>query len=278
MKSVLLTIPLGLVVSHGAALAQEPPKPPKVLSIYREQVKPGRGGAHEKNETAWAQAFAKANAPSHYIAMTSVTGPSEAWFLEARDNFASLQANDEAIEANAALSAEIDAISARDGELLEASTHIVARYREELSYRADSAIPKMRYFSVRTVRVKPGHGNDFESASRLINDTHEKTNMDEHWAVYEVVSGAPDGTYLIFQPMESLSDLDALSELHGKEFRESVGEDNRDRLRNLTRDGVEYSRGQIFRFNPKMSNPTKEFIAGDPEFWTPKADAGKKKQ
>src|SRR3989304_8303900 len=94
-------------------LAQnDPPKPPPIVSIYREQVKPGKGGAHEKSEMAWVQAYAKAKAPAHYVAMTSVTGPDEAWFIEARDSFASVQKDQEAIMGNAALSAEIDAIAA----------------------------------------------------------------------------------------------------------------------------------------------------------------------
>ena len=280
MKKTLMTIPMGLAALSLATTAvpqEQPPSPPKILSIYREQVKPGKAGAHEKTETAWAQAFAKANTPVHYIAMTSVTGSSEAWFLQGRENFASIQAEEEAMDANAAAGAELEAIAARDGELLEGSSHVVAIYREDLSYNADRSIPKMRFFDVLTMRVKPGHANDFEAATRLIADSHEKMKMDEHWAVFQVVSGAPDGTFLIFEALESLSEWDKLFEMHGKKFREGFGEDNWSRLRDLTREAVEYSKDQVFRLNPMMSVPSAEFVAADP-FWAPKpAPASKKK-
>ncbi len=80
-KSVLLFVAACLFLSSGSiALAQEKAssRPPKVLQILREGVKPGKGVAHEKIEAAWPHTFASARSPTHYIAMKSVTGPSEA--------------------------------------------------------------------------------------------------------------------------------------------------------------------------------------------------------
>ncbi|MEO7136682.1 MAG: hypothetical protein ABI037_03100 [Gemmatimonadales bacterium] len=47
---------------------------PKVLLIFREQVKPGKDSAHEKVEAGWPRAFAKAKWPTNYLAMTTMTG------------------------------------------------------------------------------------------------------------------------------------------------------------------------------------------------------------
>ena len=61
----------------GIATAQEgaaTTPPPKVMQIIREFVKPGKAGAaHEKGESAFVQAFARAKWPTHYFAATSVT-------------------------------------------------------------------------------------------------------------------------------------------------------------------------------------------------------------
>ncbi len=65
--------------------------PAKVIRILREEVKPARGGVHEKHEAGWPAAFAKANYSVHYLAMASMSGPSEAWFIEPHDSFASLE-------------------------------------------------------------------------------------------------------------------------------------------------------------------------------------------
>ena len=43
------------------AVAQEMTPPPKVLAVFREFVKPGKGGAlHEKSESAFVQAMTRA--------------------------------------------------------------------------------------------------------------------------------------------------------------------------------------------------------------------------
>ena len=87
MSTVLrLSLALGTLVFLSPlyqALAQPPtsPSPPKVLRIYREEVKPGKVAAHEKVEVGWPQAFTKANYAVHYLAMTSMAGPYEAWFI-----------------------------------------------------------------------------------------------------------------------------------------------------------------------------------------------------
>lgn len=55
-----------LVGGLGVAVAQETP-PPKVLSILREFVKPGKSGAvHERSESAFVQAMTRAKWPTHY--------------------------------------------------------------------------------------------------------------------------------------------------------------------------------------------------------------------
>ena len=64
---------------------------PKVLLIEREMVKFGKDAGHEKNEAAFASAAAEAKSPDHYLAATSVTGPSEAWFLVGFDSYADLR-------------------------------------------------------------------------------------------------------------------------------------------------------------------------------------------
>ena len=53
----------GLVTGLGFAAAQEmPPRPPKVLVIQREMLKPGRAGnTHLKTESAFVQAMTAAS-------------------------------------------------------------------------------------------------------------------------------------------------------------------------------------------------------------------------
>jgi len=275
MRKVLFMFLAACLVATGSTtiLAQEHPPsgPPKVLVIVREEVKPGRGPAHEKVEAAWARAFSKGKYPAHYIAMTSVSGPNQAWFVEGHDSLASTEQAEQFIEKNAALKAEIDQIQRQDGELLAGSRSIVAVYREELGYRATGVnIGQMRYFYVTTVRVRPGHQDDFIEWSKIIRAAHEQANVPEHWAVFQVTLGMPAGTYVIFQPLKSLTEVDAFAQTHGKAYQDATGDEGRKKLRELASAGLLSSETNIFAFSPKMSYVSEETASADPDFWTPK--------
>ena len=161
------------------------------MQIYREVLKPGHGPAHAKTEAGWPAAFAKANWPTHYLALTSTSGPSQAWFISGWDSYAAYEKDSQAVEKNAALQTELDRLGAADGEHVASMDSIFASYREDLSYRAPVDIPQMRYFEVTTYQIKPGRGAEFVAARKIVQAAHEKQNMDEHWAMYQVSSGAP---------------------------------------------------------------------------------------
>ena len=273
----VLSLVLGSAV---AALAQSatpaPGGPPKVVQIYREEVKPGKVAAHEKVEAGWPRAFAKAKWPTHYLAMVSVTGPSEAWFLTGFDSLAAWEKDTRAAEKNTALTAELDQLSAKDGELLSGGRGLVSVYRDDLSYRAGVNIGQMRYFYLTMVRVRPGHDIDFAEWNKIIRSAHEKADVPEHWAVFQVTLGMPTGTYLIFQPLKLLTEVDDFPQTHGKAYQDATGDEGRKKLRELASAGILSYETNIFAFNPKMSYVSKETAAADPDFWTPKPKAAVK--
>ncbi len=276
-KSVFLFVAACLFLSATSiALAQEqaPSGPPKVLQIFREEVKPGKAPAHEKVEAGWPRAFAHANSPTHYLAMVSVTGPSEAWFITGFDSLAAWEKDRQDNQKNAALTAELNQLEEKDGELLSGLRSIVATYREDLSYRPTGAnMGQMRYFYVTTFRIRPGHENDFIEANKIIRGAHEKANVPEHWAVFQVTSGMPNGTYLSFQPLKSLAEVDAFPQTHGKDYQGAIGDEGRQKLRELAGAGTLFTETSIFAFNPKMSYVSQQTASADPDFWTPKAVA-----
>jgi hypothetical protein len=154
--------------------------------------------------------------------------------------------------------------------MLSRASALTAVYNEELSYRADWDVAKIRYYAVNTVRIQPGYGREFEEIRRLVKSAHEKAKVDERWSLYEVVDGAPDDTYVFFFPLTSLADMDKDEERHGKEYRDAVGEDTRSRQREFQKNAVRSSETRVFRLNAKMSYLPKEFTDRDPDFWTPK--------
>lgn len=274
MKKALSALgTLSLIAVASAAAAQEAPAPPKVLQIIREQVKPGKAATHEKLEMGWPKAYAKANWPNGWIGMASVSGPPEAWFLFAWPSYAAMEKDRENIDKTPTLKAEDEQLSQQDGELLSGISSMLASYREDLSYRPNVYVAKMRYFSVTTWRVNQGRAQDFTTWRRMAKELHEKAKVDEHFAIYQVVSGAPAGTFLMFRPLKSMAEMDV--DPHDKAYQDAVGEGGRARIRDLQHEALLSANAQIFAFNPKMSYVSKEFAAPDPDYWTPKPPPAK---
>ena len=66
----------------------------------------------------------------------------------------------------------------------------------------------MRYFTIDTIRVREGQGQEFTDLAKLVVAGAEKSGGTQPVATYQVVSGAPDGTFLLLEPMESLKSMD----------------------------------------------------------------------
>ena len=97
--------------------------------------------------------------------------------------------------------------------------------------------------------------------------------MNEHWSVYAVDAGMPDGTYLFIYPVASLAELDASGPMHGSdEFSKAVGEAGRNKMREATLASVESSTTVLFQLSPQLSSLPKTWADADP-FWAPKAPA-----
>jgi|HubBroStandDraft_1064217.scaffolds.fasta_scaffold04976_8 hypothetical protein len=278
-QRVFPAIAMGLCLAGIARLSaqiqDETPAPaPRVLMVVREQIKEGREAAHAKAEEAWPRIFQKGNVKTHYVGMTSESGPSEAWFLEPYDSFGGMEKERAAIE-QSALAADLETANVVDGELRTGSRTLLAVFRDDLSFHAAEAIssmPKCRHMGVTLLRVKYGHDADLVQAARLLIDGDEKSNSDQPALTYQVISGGPSGTYLLFSPMDSLARMDA-APARMVAARQAMGERNRQHFDALAADAVQSSESLLFAFNPKMSYVSPEFAAADPEFWNPKPKA-----
>ena len=282
MRRVTGFLLLLLLVLGGISLAaaqETGSKPPKVLTVFREVLKPGKAGmVHEKSESAFVQAFTKAKWPTHYLAVTSLSGKPRALFFVGYDSFDAWEKDMQASDKNAALSAALDHATMADGELLSESENLTFVYRPDQSLRADSVhIAHMRYFEITVFHVKPGHEKDWDDAVKLVTPAYEKL-PDAHWATFEAAYGTPSGTYAIFTPIKSLEEVDK-AYARDKDFMAAMGEAGMKRLSELSAAAIDSIESNVFQFAPKMSYPPEEWAKADPDFWKPKAamPAGEKK-
>jgi hypothetical protein len=270
MKQGLLSCGLGLVLLAGwePAIAQDlaPEAPAKVLQIIREEIKAGRATAHEKYEAGYVKAY-KAAKRAPYLAMSALTGPSEAWFIVSFPSYAALEKETDATAKDATLSAELERLDEGDAAYRTGGRTMIAEYKPELSYHARGDFSGVHYIEVTIVHVRPGHGREYEELVSASKKAHEQANVDEHFGVYEVASGMPTGTYVVFAGLNSLAELD--SDPHGQGYRDAVGDEGRAKMQKLIADSVVAVDRMVFQFSPRMSNPPAWLLRTDPVFWTP---------
>jgi hypothetical protein len=269
MKKISLTFFAICLVLLTVVESRAQEGPPKVLSILREDIKAGRGAAHESLETGYVQASRKAKWPVYYLAMTPAVGGTEAWFVWAYPSFAALAKDRDDNQKNAALTAEYDRLDAKDAEFRTGQRSFVCVLNEEMSYGGPIDISQMRYFSVNTVRVRPGHDQEYLEARKLLVEAMKKANPNARSTFYSVAAGLPSGTYLVFTPRKSLAELDPNPAI-AKAVQDALGDENRIKRQKLLGDSVISSETTIYAFNPKMSYVPKEWAKTGGEFWTPK--------
>lgn len=253
--------------------AQETMATPKVLQITREFTKPGKAGAvHDKAESAFVQAMARAKWPTHYVGMTSLSGKQRALFLTWYDSFDGWEKDNAGIAKNAALSAELDRASLNDGELLDSLDQGVFLFNEEMSLRPKKELSHMRFLEILSFHVRPGHGNEWRELVKLYKDNFEKSVPDAHWGTYEEMFGGDSGTYLVLIARENLAEIDK-GFADDEKFASALGPDGLKKLSELEAACVESSQQQIFAFNAHMSYVPDDWAKADPDFWKPKAMA-----
>jgi hypothetical protein len=272
MLAPVVLLALGL---SEIAVCQDSPAghmPPKVLVITREYTKPGKSGtAHEKTESAFVKAVMQAKWPTHYIAVESLSGKNRALFLTGYESFAAWEKDTLATQKNAALSAALDRAWAADGELLSETDGGTFMLREEYSLHPEVDIAHTRYFEITRFQVKQGHDKDWDDIVKLVTAAYKKV-PDSHWAAYSGIYGNPDGTYLIFNPMKSLEEVDK-NWAANKDFEAAMGEEGMKKLSELSAAAIDSSQTNLFAINPRMSYPAEPWVKADPEFWKAKAPA-----
>jgi hypothetical protein len=158
-----------------------------------------------------------------------------------------------------------------DGELLEDFDSAIATYDEDLSYHPHGDIGHARYFEITLFHVKPGHRHDWHELAKMVKDANEKAGTSAHWAAYEVVYGAADGTFLLLSSDKSMADIDQ-GFAESKKFAEAMGgAEGMEKLDKLYGETIDHSETQLLAINPKQSYADESWIKADQDFWKPKA-------
>ena len=108
-------------------------QPPRLLQIHREALNAGAEAAYDAIETDTARLCAALGCPHPYLALTTVTGPPEVWFLNGFDSPAEQQQVVEAYAKNAPLMTALQRNSAAKRTLTATPTDVVATHLPDLT-------------------------------------------------------------------------------------------------------------------------------------------------
>src|SRR5713226_6861340 len=177
---ILLAMPL---------MAQE--HPPKILEIYRDSLKPGSETAFKAVEEDAARICAELKFPHSHLAIESLTGPKEVWWLNGFESEAEKQQVSDDYASNPALVEALERIGKRREGLTGTPVDIFANYRADLSRGAPWKLAGARFFVVTVTRRDPKiEGSVFE---------------------------APDGDRFIMRPVTTRHQADVLAAAAGPE-------------------------------------------------------------
>jgi hypothetical protein len=263
-RSVVL---VGLVPLAAATLVAQslPSSQPAIINIYREVEKPNHAVAHEATEERWADFNRRSGYPTSYFGLVAASGVPEVWWISRFENMEGF-GKSLSFEARPGYNQGLARIQSEDALHVESFTSMQARAMREASHGLFPDLSKQRVYSILTVRVRPGHEPAFSEIAALYKKAAGTSEV-AGWRVYEVIAGAPGGTFLILTSFSSWAAVDA-NEAEWARVMGSAGP-HMDAAGKLAKDAIVSTEVRFFTINPRISMVPKEVVAADP-FWDPK--------
>jgi hypothetical protein len=265
-----------LMSAFSPAFAQDTSRhaPPPVVLIVREDIKPGMMATHNRHSSEFAGIFNKLGTPNYRIAMVPVAGSeNEVIYLTGAGTFAELEnmqktTDDRLAAVGGNTKADLDRLDKEASALHAGMRDLFAILRPDLSYGSEINISAMRYMAVTTVRVRPGLEEMYlDYVNDMVKVARDKAKAELHIAAFQVIAGSPSTTYLFFRPMKSLAEYDLRI---AARVRATMSEDQQKKADKMASETIMFSETSVYAFNPQMSYVSKDMIAQDPAFWTPK--------
>jgi len=127
-------------------------------------------------------------------------------------------------------------------------------------------LPKARYVNVTVFHVRPGTEGDFGELVRLRRATADAINLDRPDLAFQVVSGAPAGTFVFLAPLATLRSMDdGVNPM--PVYAEPLAAARQKDGKQIAADSELSREHYLFRVDPTISWVADDFARLDPEFW-----------
>jgi hypothetical protein len=272
-----LTLTAATVVAGQVKESAEPATaPPKLLVLVYQKFSFDKAADRDQWEAAIARACQKLDVPNSWIVMESITGEPEVLSFDPFDSFKQTERPIVEWGTIYATHPELGRLQAQINAALVSQRTVMAVRRDDLSYRANRIdLSKARFMRVLEVRLHPGRENEFAEAFQKLRAAYEKTESDLPWVVYQANLGMASPSFLAFVPMRAVGQNDDLLKI--RERLHAVEGDAAERMQQIAREAYVSTESNLYSIKPEKSHVSKEFAAGDPEFWMPKPEITRKK-
>lgn len=234
-----------------------------MVTIIREQVKVGRSADHARIEAGWPAAYGRANSPDYYLALTSMTGTPEAWYIVPSANHAAYA---ESMKRDLGMQEELDRLARADAEVLDGIRTIQAMARPDLSMGAYPDLAKQRFWEISIARVRPGHEAEFDAAAKAYGTAAQRSTPSSQFRIYQVIAGMPTPTYIIFASVANYGEFDQMF-ADGMKAMAGATAAEQAALQKFSTDATITWESNRFRLDPRQSYVSRETRATDPAFW-----------
>jgi hypothetical protein len=238
----------------SAAAPQHAIAAPKVLLLVYQQFLPGKAGTRQNLETEIARTFDRLAVPISWIELESLTGPTQSLFIDPASSFAEIERAGNTLAQVYGARADLAQSQQQMEDMVSNARTVTATLREDLSANSGALnLAKARYMRVRVVQVRPERERDFVSA--ITSNRPATQPAGKALAAYQVNAGFPDLTFIFFEPMRAMLEVDqglANTALELVPLGASVSRET-----------------NLYAIHPEMSHVGKDFAAADPAFWMP---------
>jgi hypothetical protein len=242
--------------------------PPKLLLLVHQQFKLGSEGARQKLAVSITRACSHLDVPNSWIDLRAITGPPEVLSFDPFDSFEQVDNASVVWGQLFASHPELAHLQEQIRALETGESTIVAVRRDDLGYRVNRIdLSKARFMRVLEVRLRPGHEGDFVESFKLLSAAYEKIDAGMPWVVYQANVGMPSPAFLVFVPMRALKENDAYL-ARAPELREAEGHAGFDRVQQIAREAYASTESNLYGISPGTSHVSREFVDGDPAFWS----------
>ena len=255
----LALLGLAMLAESAPAAAQNvTPTPetgvtPGTVLLYRADLFSGKETAYEQTEAQIVQAYADAKIPIYWSALEAVTGSPHVLYFDGFDNFGDIEKSGADLAQGLDAHPEIGTLQQKLTDFVSATRTTLAFRRDDLGYRLNKIdLAKTNYVRVMIFQFRAGYEDEFADAVRSRARMYETNDINTPWMIYQVHSGFSLPTYIEFQPMNSLGEIDDALERNAKARR--PGEPHPLAAQKWIRDADLSIDIQIYRVSQSMSH------------------------